>query len=261
MTQSPVGRVTVVKWGGSVLTNEAVRRTVVPAFRDVIDAGSRLVIIHGGGPAIQQELDARGIESRFEGGLRLTSDEAMVAIEAVLSRLGRRLAYALGPAVSMNGFDARCVTAVQRDTKLGRVGRVTEVSAPVLTRLLDSGLTPVVGCVAADPEGRPLNVNADEVAGAVAGALAADVVFLSDVPGVYRDPEADQPTVQPHLTRTEVNSGLERGTISGGMIPKVSAALDALDQGAPSARIADGRDASGVRAALSGSGGTRITPN
>lgn len=261
MTNGTTGRVTVVKWGGSVLTSEVLRRSVVPAFRDAIDAGARLVIVHGGGPAIEQALNARGIDSRFEDGLRVTSDEAVLTIEAVISHLGRRVAHALGAAVALNGFDARAVTAEPRSRMLGRVGRVTNVNAAVFTRLLDAGLTPVMGCVAADRDGRALNVNADEVAGAVAGALAADVVFLSDVPGVYHDPNAAQPDVQAHLTQAAVEAGLNSGTISGGMIPKVGAALAALTQGAPSARIADGRDAEGVRAALTGSGGTRITPN
>mgnify|MGYP000299940679 CR=1 FL=1 len=255
------GRVTVVKWGGSVLTNPRRRREVLPAFQDAIGRGSRLVLVHGGGPAIQEALDARGITSNFEDGLRVTQPEAMDAIEAVLSKLGRRVAHALGAAVSMNGFDARSVTAAIRDERLGRVGRVTHVNAGIFTQLLDAGLTPVVGCVAADQHGGALNVNADEVAGAVAGALAADVVFLSDVAGVYDDPDAADPTVRPHLTRQEVDARLADGRIAGGMIPKVQAALHALRQGAPSARVADGRVAESVAAALTGRGGTRITPN
>ena len=131
------------------------------------------------------------------------------------------------------------------------------VEPRVLAGLRAAGLVPVVACLALGDDGGLLNVNADEVAGAVAGALGEGVVFLTNVPGVLEDP-ADPGSLLAELTRSEALGRIADGRIAGGMIPKVEAALAALDQGAPFAVVADGRDAAGVTAALAG-GGTRVT--
>ncbi|MGI8748708.1 MAG: acetylglutamate kinase, partial [Deinococcus sp.] len=143
--------------------------------------------------------------------------------------------------------------------RLGRVGRVTGVNAGLLHTLLAAGLTPVVGCVAVGADGGALNVNADTAAGAVAGALGQGVIFLTDVEGVYRDFK-DPGSLQPQLSRREVEGGLEAGWIAGGMIPKVGAALSALDAGAPFAVIASGMRGGVLELARRREAGTRLVP-
>jgi acetylglutamate kinase len=136
---------------------------------------------------------------------------------------------------------------------------MTHVATDRLEALLASGLTPVLACLALDAEGAPLNVNADEVAGAVAGALRAPVAFLTDVAGVLDDPD-DPASLLPTLRAADARARIADGRIAGGMIPKVEAALDALASGAPSASILDGRTPGAVAAALGEAGGTRLEP-
>jgi acetylglutamate kinase len=250
----------VVKYGGAAMTDDATRRATAAALGRLRDAGTRLVIVHGGGPAIAQALAASGVESRFVRGRRVTDHRAIGTVEAALTLLGKRLAQEVGEAVGLTGRDAGLLRAEVADPELGRVGRMTGVRREVLDALAASGLTPVIACLAVDPGGQPLNVNADEVAAAVAGSLAAGVTFLTDVPGVLDDP-ADPASLLPRLTAAEARARLEDGRIGGGMIPKVESALAALGQGAPSATIVDGRDASALAEALDGRGGTRLVPS
>lgn len=252
--------VLVVKYGGAAMTDDGTRRAIAAALGRRRDAGTRLVIVHGGGPAIAQALAASGVESRFVRGRRVTDRRAIGTVEAALTLLGKRLAQEIGEAVGLTGRDAALLRAEVADPELGRVGRMTGVRREVLDALAASGLTPVIACLAIDAEGQPLNVNADEVAAAVAGTLSAAVTFLTDVPGVLDDPE-DLGTVISRLTDVEARARLEDGRIGGGMIPKVESALAALELGAPSATIVDGRDANAVEDAMEGRGGTRLVPS
>lgn len=246
----------VIKYGGNAMTDEVTRRSVAKALRSASASGVPPVVVHGGGPFIQAALDAAGLEHRFERGLRVTTPESLVIIEQVLTLLGKQLAHEIGSAVGLTGRDASVLRAIQRP-ELGRVGKMREVDPTAIQALRQAGLVPVIACLAVGDDHGLLNVNADEVAGAVAGALGEGVLFLTNVPGVLDEPE-DEASVLPNLTRAEVYQRIESGTIAGGMIPKVEAALTALDQGAPFAVIADGRTASGVGTALAG-GGTRVT--
>lgn len=248
----------IVKYGGNAMKSEALRRAVareMAALRSEVP----VIVVHGGGPAIERELAARGIPSEFRGGLRVTSPEAMDVVEMALSQLGKRLSQDLGGAVALTGRDAELLRAEVLDPALGRVGRVTGVNASLLRTLRGVGLTPVVGCVAVGPDGEALNVNADTAAGAVAGALGEGIVFLTDVDGLYRD-YPDPASLLPHLTRVEAEAGIAQGWIAGGMIPKVRAALDALEAGAPFAVVASGMREGVLAAAARGEAGTRLTP-
>lgn len=248
----------IVKYGGNAMKSLDLRRAVareLAALRGELP----VVVVHGGGPVIERELAARGLESEFVGGLRVTTPQAMDVVEMALCQLGKQLAQDLGDAVGLTGRDCALLRAEVLDPRLGRVGRVTGVNAELLRTLLGAGLTPVVGCVAVGEDGEALNVNADTAAGAVAGALEEGIVFLTDVDGVYRaypDPE----TRAAQLTRAEVEEGIAAGWIAGGMIPKVRAALDALDRGAPFATIASGMTAGVLAQAARGEAGTRIVP-
>lgn len=218
-----------------------------------------LVLVHGGGPNIGEWLGRMGFETRFHRGLRVTPPEQMEVVEMVLSTLGKQLADGLSrrgrPAVALSGRDAGLLEAEALEAELGRVGEVTQVKADILQRLLAANLTPLIAPIGLDDQG-PLNINADTAAGAVAGALDLPAVFLTDVVGVLRDPK-DPSTRFAKLTPEQISNLISEGVISGGMIPKVEAALGALKQGAPWAAIAKG-EAGILQEVLAGSKGTKI---
>lgn len=249
----------VVKYGGNAMRSLELRRAVareVAALR----ATREVVVVHGGGPVIERDLARLGIHSHFERGLRVTSPEAMDAIEASLTRLSKELSQDVGQAVGLSGRDARLLVGEALDEPvLGRVGRVTAVNVDLLRALLGAGLCPVVGCVAVDGSGEALNVNADWAAGALAGALGAPIVFLTDVPGVLRA-YPDPASLAGRLGAAEARSLIASGVVSGGMIPKVEAALEALERGAPSATVASGMKPGVLALAASGEAGTRVVP-
>jgi len=218
-----------------------------------------LVLVHGGGPEIGAWLTRLGLESRFEGGLRVTPPEHMEVVEMSLCLTGKRLAEGLyrrgRRTLSLSGRDALCLRG-RALPHLGRVGEVVGVEVGLLLDLLEKGYTPLLAPIALDEEG-PLNVNADTAAGAVAGALGWPALFLTDVPGVLRNPK-DPTTRFPHLTPKEVEDLKAQGILQGGMIPKVEAALSALRAGAPWAAIAQG-ERGVVAGVLQGERGTRFT--
>lgn len=219
-----------------------------------------LVLVHGGGPSIGEWLGRMGFESRFHRGLRVTPPEQMEVVEMVLSTLGKQLAHGLSArgrqAIALTGRDAGLLEARPLESGLGRVGEVSAVKSGVLEGLIEAGITPLVAPIGLDGQGA-LNINADTAAGAIAGALCLPAVFLTDVVGVLRDPK-DPATRYARLTRAEVQALIAQGVISGGMIPKVEAALNALDKGAPWAAIARG-ERGVLPGVLKGQAGTRIT--
>ena len=228
-------------------------------LEDVAAYPGPLVLVHGGGPNIGEWLGKMGFETRFHKGLRVTPPEQMEVVEMVLSTLGKQLAHGLSergrPAVALSGRDAGLLEASLLEPELGRVGEVTKVKAEVLEKLLQAGLTPLIAPIGLDSEGA-LNINADTAAGAVAGALELPAVFLTDVVGVLRDLK-NPSTRFAELTQAQVGGLIAGGTISGGMIPKVEAALNALAKGAPWAAIAKGSKGI-LQAVLEGQEGTRI---
>lgn len=251
----------IIKYGGNAMKSLELRRAVageIAALRGEFG----VVVVHGGGPVIERELAARGIPSEFRAGLRVTSPEAMDVVEMALCQLNKQLSQEVGAgrwAVGLMGRDSDLLRAEVLDPELGRVGRVTGVNAALLRTLLGAGILPVVGCVAVGGDGKALNVNADTAAGAVAGALGEGIVFLTDVDGVYRA-YPDPASLARQLTRAETEAGIAEGWIAGGMVPKVRAALEALDAGAPFAVIASGMTAGVLAAAVRGEAGTRLVP-
>ncbi len=259
LTASAVPARLVVKYGGNAMTDEASRRAVLADVRALAEAGTPPVLVHGGGPTIAAELAAAGIASRFERGLRVTTPESLPIVERAITLLGKHLASDLGDAVAVTGRDAGLLVADRVDASLGEVGSVHTVRTRLLEALLDVGLVPVVGCLALDREGAALNVNADDVAAAVAAALALPCVFLTNVAGVLDDVR-DPSSRVPILTRAEARARIADGRIAGGMIPKVEGALAALERGARAAVIADGRVPGELRRVAEGSAGTRLEP-
>ncbi|MCS7058673.1 MAG: acetylglutamate kinase [Meiothermus sp.] len=218
-----------------------------------------LVLVHGGGPRIGEWLARMGFETRFQRGLRVTPPDQMELVEMVLTTLGKELAAGLSrrgrPTVALSGRDGLMLQARVVDEALGRVGEVERVRATLLEQMLQAGVTPLVAPIGLDEVG-PLNINADTAAGAVAGALGLPAVFLTDVEGVLRDPK-DPSSRLPVLSRAEVRVLMDQGVISGGMIPKVEAALNALARGAPWAAVAKGGPGV-LQGLLEGTLGTRL---
>ncbi|TSA87839.1 acetylglutamate kinase [Deinococcus detaillensis] len=248
----------IVKYGGNAMKNVELRRTVAHELA-ALRREHPLVVVHGGGPVIERELERRGLRSEFVRGLRVTTPEAMQVIEMALGQLNKELSYEIGSAVGLMGHDSNLLVAEPLGGELGRVGKIVSVNAELLRKLLSVGITPVVGCVAVDKRGAALNINADTVAGAVAGALGEGVIFLTDVDGVYRH-FPDPTSLVEQLSREEAEEGIAEGWIGGGMIPKVRAALDALRRGAAYATIASGMQAGVLKRAAAGQAGTRVVP-
>lgn len=248
----------IVKYGGNAMKSPELRRAVA-AELSALRAEVPLVVVHGGGPVIERELERRGIASEFVQGLRVTTPEAMTVVEMALAQLNKELSQEIGQAVGLSGRDYKLLQARALGGELGRVGRVERVNAELLRALRGIGLTPVIASVAVDAQGQPLNVNADTVAGAVAGALEEGVIFLTDVDGVYRH-YPDPASLVGQLSRAEAESGMAQGWIAGGMVPKVRAALEALERGAHFATIASGMRPGVLHAAAAGTAGTRLVP-
>lgn len=249
----------VIKYGGNAMTDNAVRKEVAREIRILANEGFQPLVVHGGGPFIKAALDKAKLEHHFVRGLRVTTEESLPIIEQVLTVLNKELTQEIGNAVGLTGRDASVVKAKTFDDSLGLVGKITSVNKTLLQSLLEANVTPVLACIAENEVGDGvLNVNADEVAGAVAGALQIPVVFLTDIPGVLDDPN-DKTSLLNFLSKADIETRIQDGRISGGMIPKVEAALDALNQGAAHAVIADGRDATTLREVIRGTAGTRIT--
>jgi acetylglutamate kinase len=246
----------VIKYGGNAMKSPELRRAVageISALRSL----RRVVVVHGGGPVIERDLARLGITSTFLRGLRVTTPEALEIIEKALTMLSKELSQEIGSAIGLTGRDSELLLGMPLEAELGRVGRVETVNTVLLEALLNAGVTPVIGCIAVDSAGEALNVNADWAAGAVAGAMLAPVIFLTDVNGVRRDPN-DSSSLTSSLGAAEVRAWITDGTISGGMIPKVEAALHALERGAPSATIASGMEPGILERALRGEAGTTI---
>lgn len=244
-----------MKYGGGAMTDPAIRAAVLHTIREQAAPGSVPILVHGGGPEIAKRLAAAGIASEFIDGLRVTPPEALHVVEEALTVLGKQLAGEFGNAVALTGRDAYTLQGVVLSPELGRVGRVTGVNTELLALLTGAGMMPIVACLASDGHGGLLNINGDEAASAVAGALGLGVLFLTNVPGVLRDP-ADSGSVIAEMHQGDVRELIATGVISGGMIPKVRAALGALARGATFARIADGQTPETAAAAFAGAGTT-----
>jgi acetylglutamate kinase len=249
----------VIKYGGNAMVDDGERARVLADVRALRSAGGRPVIVHGGGPYIAAALAAAGEESHFVRGLRVTSRSAIEHVERVLTLLGKQLAAEIGDAVALTGRDANLLQAERISEELGEVGRMVSVRRALIDALVAHGYTPVIGCLALSAAGEPLNVNADEVAGAVAAAIGAPLVLLTNVAGVLDDPR-DPNSRLPTLSAAEAHARIADGRIAGGMIPKVEAALSVLAQGAPACVIADGRVGGELDRVRLGSAGTRLLP-
>jgi acetylglutamate kinase len=236
----------VIKYGGHAMQDEALRASFAVDVVLLKYIGLRPVIVHGGGPQIDELLARLGRTSRFVDGLRVTDDETMEAVEMVLGgrvnhEIVQLVQQAGGRALGLTGSDGgllRVRRKLEGGRDLGRVGEVESVDPRAIAAVADAGFVPVVAPIGADAQGVTHNVNADEAAGAIACALGAEkLILLTDVAGVL-DPEG---RVLPRLGAEEAHKLVAEGTIQGGMIPKLRCCIEALAGGVASATILDGR--------------------
>jgi acetylglutamate kinase len=208
--------------------------------------GLKPVVVHGGGPQISDLMARLGKRAEFRDGLRVTDAETVdIARMVLVGKVNRDIVSAInvhGPlAVGLSGEDAGLILAGARNPDLGYVGDVASVNPGILHRLLAEDLIPVVSTIGSDPTGQAYNINADTVAGALAEALGAEkALFLTDVAGLLADVD-DPASLISHTTAGELAAMIDDGRLTGGMIPKVAAALHAVQHGVGSAHLLDGR--------------------
>lgn len=230
------GQTVVVKYGGNAMKDARLQREVMHDLVLLSKTGVRIVLVHGGGPAIKASLDALGVVTRFENGLRVTDEETMKVVQRVLAGevnkdLVKLLCAEGARAVGLCGLDASMLQACPKSASLGRVGEITHVDVTLVSALLDQGCIPVIASVAGDSQGGSYNVNADTVAAVVAGALKAKrLILMTDINGVMRDID-DPSSLLAEITIEDVHALMCEGVISGGMIPKVECALSAIEAG------------------------------
>ncbi|MBO8164330.1 MAG: acetylglutamate kinase [Brevibacillus sp.] len=225
----------VIKCGGS--TMEQLPAAFFETIAELHRSGQEIVIVHGGGPMITDMLGKMEIPPRFIDGLRYTCEATMDVVEMVLGgsinkRLVRRLLQAGSRAWGLSGVDGGLIKARQTDKPLGLVGEIEDIETSLLLHLLQQGYLPVVAPLGVEPDGSLVyNINADVAAGAVAASLSADkLLMVTDVPGILV-PDGDTLVTKRTASPQEVDELIASGVISGGMIPKVRAALAALKQG------------------------------
>jgi len=240
------GSTVVVKYGGNAMGSPEL---AAQFSQDVVllhAVGIRPVVVHGGGPQISALMDRLGKKAEFRDGLRVTDAETVdIARMVLVGKVNRDIVSGInihGPlAVGLSGEDAGLIVASARNPELGFVGDVEAVNPSILQRLLAEELIPVLSTIGSGPDGQAYNINADTVAGAVAEALGAEkVVYLTDVEGLLTDID-DPASLISRVTAKELESMIDDGRLSGGMIPKIAACAHAVRHGVRSAHILDGR--------------------
>ncbi|MEY2711531.1 MAG: acetylglutamate kinase [Actinomycetota bacterium] len=243
------GRTVVVKYGGNALAGTSDHNALALFAEDIVlmhTVGIRPVVVHGGGPQINDLLSRLGIESRFSNGLRVTDAATMDVVRMVLNgQVNPQIVSAINThgniAVGLSGEDGRILHAEPRDPELGFVGDVARVRPELIQGVLDDGFVPVISTVGVDGAGQAYNINADTAAGAIAEALSAEkIVYLTDIAGLRRVVDDPSSLIQ-RTTAAELEDLIADGTVSGGMIPKVESCIQAVRGGVRSAHILDGR--------------------
>lgn len=254
----------VMKCGGSTLA--ALPDRFFEELRQLQEAGSIPVIVHGGGPAINELLTAMQIESTFVGGLRKTDERVLGVVEMVLcgqinKQIVRRIAKAGGKALGLSGIDGNLIraTPVANAEEIGLVGDVRHVEASILHGIVGMGYMPVIAPLGIDDTGQHYNINADTAAGAVASHLGVErMIVVTDVPGILRTVDGEK-RVLPVVTVADTEEMIASGEIYGGMIPKVRAAVQCIQGQVKEVVIVDGAEPQVLSRVIAGEAiGTRI---
>lgn len=243
-------KILVIKYGGNAMTNDELKDAVMNDIVLLSLVGIKVVLVHGGGPEINDMLKRLGIESRFVNGLRYTDDATIDVVKMVLSgkvnkELVQLLAQHKGNAVGLCGIDGGILIAEKKKTDdgqdLGWVGEITKVNTKPILDALDNGNVPVIATVATDENGNTYNINADTAAAQIAAELGAEnLILMTDIAGLLRDKD-DPSTLIPKVNVSEVPFLKRQGIISGGMIPKIDCCVEAVRRGVNKTVIIDGR--------------------
>jgi acetylglutamate kinase len=242
------GKTIIVKYGGAAMSNDRLKKAVIGDIVLLSLVGIRVVIVHGGGPEINETLDRMGIEAKFVNGLRVTDKETLEVAQMVLAgKVSKDLVSHVqrlgGKAVSLSGMDGGLLQAerIRSEHDYGFVGEIVGVNKSLIDIVLDKGFIPVVSSIAMGRDAdTSYNINADTAAAVLASELQAEkLILLTDVRGLLRDPK-DEETLIPVVERAEVPGLVRDGFITGGMVPKITCCVDALNCGVGRAHILDG---------------------
>lgn len=235
----------VIKYGGNAMTDENIKKMVMGDLVLLRQIGVNVVLVHGGGPEINDALKKMNIETEFVGGLRKTGADAISVVQMVLAgKVNKDLVNLIelcgGQAVGLCGIDGRMIEADFENKELGFVGKITNVNPKPVLDMLEAGFIPVVASVGCDKKGNVYNINADTVAARLAAELKAmSLINLSDVPGLLKD-KNDPSTLIKEVNVSETLKLMNEGIISGGMIPKVKCCVEAIRRGVKQVFIIDG---------------------
>ena len=240
------GKIVVVKYGGNAMINPELKAQVMEDLVLLWLIGVKVVLVHGGGPEINELMGKLGKKAEFVNGLRVTDKETVDIVQMVLAgKVNKTLVNLLemngGKAIGLSGMDGKLISCTVKDQRLGYVGNITGINITPVMDLLDMGYIPVISTVGADDDGNTYNINGDTAAAHIAGALGAErMIMMTDIAGILRDKD-DPSTLIPELTLSESEKLHEEGIISGGMIPKVECAAEAIRKGVRNVVIMDGR--------------------
>lgn len=240
------GKTVVVKYGGNAMINEDLKQQVMEDIVLLWLIGIKVVLVHGGGPEINEMMQKLGKEAVFVDGLRVTDKDTVDIVQMVLAgKVNKTLVNLLekkgGKAIGISGMDGRLIEAEVKDERLGYVGNIKKINIAPVNDLLQKGYIPVISTLGCDREGNTYNINGDTAAAHIAGALEAErLIMMTDIAGILRDKD-DPSTLIPEVKVSEAKSLYDEGVISGGMIPKVECCIEAIEHGVNNVIIMDGR--------------------
>lgn len=239
-------KIIVVKYGGNAMINDELKDAVMHDLVYLTTIGIKVVLVHGGGPAINQTLEKMGIKSKFADGLRVTDKDTVDVVQMVLAgKVNKDLVCKIGNtgghAIGLSGMDGNMIKCKPLDEEHGYVGEITDINMEAVNEILNNSWIPVISTIGYDENGNCYNINADTVAAAVAGELKAEaLVSMTDIVGLLRD-KNDPSTLIHRVYISDTPALIADGIISGGMIPKIDSMTQALRNGCKKAFIIDGR--------------------
>ncbi|MDY5242537.1 MAG: acetylglutamate kinase [Eubacterium sp.] len=236
----------VVKYGGNAMINEELKEAVMHDLVLLSTVGIKVVLVHGGGPAINETLNKIGVESKFSNGLRVTDKETVDVVQMVLAgKVNKDLVCKIGNlgghAIGLSGMDGNMIKCKPLDDEHGYVGEIIDTNMDVINEVLANNFIPVISTIGYDENGNCYNINADTVAAQIAGDLkAAALISMTDIVGLLRDVSDESTKIQKVLI-SDIPALIADGIIKGGMIPKIDSMTQAIRNGCEKAFIIDGR--------------------
>lgn len=245
--QKYVGRTVVIKYGGNAMISGQLKDSVMTDIALLSLVGVNVVLVHGGGPEINEMLQKIGKQSRFVNGLRYTDEETMEIVQMVLAgKINKNLTLMIenhgGRAIGLSGLDGGMLKAKKYEKEdIGFVGELTKVDVTIINDIIDKGYIPVIATIAAGEGNTVYNINADTAAAAIAAQLSAEkLILMTDTPGLLREKDNINSLI-PVVKVSEVPQLISEGIISGGMVPKVECCVEAVRRGVRQPTIIDGR--------------------